>query len=81
VEARGLDLPEKAATFTSSILSGCKLTVAPTKAAVISGKYNNLNTLTITGAKFPISGSGCSTGATASATTTVKLSPNVSVVG
>jgi hypothetical protein len=76
-----LKIPEKGATFSSSALAGCKITVAPTKASSISGKYDNKSTWTISKSAFPISGSGCSTGATATATATVVYSPAVSVVG
>jgi hypothetical protein len=76
-----LDLPVKAATFSSSILSGCKLTVAPKATGKITGKYNNAGTWTISGSSFAISGSGCSTGATAKATSTVKFAPALKVVG
>jgi hypothetical protein len=76
-----LNIPEKGATFSSSALAGCKITVAPTKASSISGTYNNVSTWTISKSAFPISGSGCSTGATATATATVSFSPAVSVVG
>lgn len=75
-----LKIPVKGATFSSSLLPSCVITVAPTTAGKITGKYDNVNKWTITNSKFPISGAGCTTSATSSATSTVVFSPNVSVV-
>lgn len=75
-----LKVPKAGATFTSSLVSGCVITVAPAGTASIKGAYDNVNTWTIKGAKFPISGSGCTTSATSAATGTLVFTPNVSVV-
>lgn len=75
-----IHLPVKAATFTSSLVSGCTLTIDPTKVGTIVGTYNNKNTLTITKSSFAIKGTGCSSGATASVTESIKFTPGVKVV-
>jgi hypothetical protein len=71
-----LVIPEKGATFTSSVLSGCKITAAPTAAVDVVGTYNSSNgTDTVTSAPIAVKGKGCSATA-ASTTTTVTFSPN-----
>jgi hypothetical protein len=71
-----LVIPEKGATFTSSVLSGCKITAAPTAAVDVVGTYNSSNgTDTVTNAPIAVKGKGCSA-TSASTTTTVTFSPN-----
>ena len=69
-----LKIPQDGATFKSSILSGCTITVAPTGAAKVKGAYNDSNTDTVTNAPIPTSGSGC-TSTTATATGTIVEKP------
>ncbi len=69
-----LNIPKDGATFKSTILSGCTITVAPTAAVKVTGKYNGKNTDTVTNAKIPTKGTGC-TSTTATATATEILSP------
>jgi hypothetical protein len=57
-------IPVKGATVVSSAEPGCTLTAAPTKAAAVSGAYNDINTLTIKNNPLPFSTSaGCPGGA------------------
>jgi hypothetical protein len=70
-----LTVPKAGATFTSNILSGCVITAAPSAAAPVTGAYNGKNTDTVTNAKVPTSGSGC-TSTTAKTSATVILSPS-----
>lgn len=74
-----LTIPKAGATFASSIVSGCLITAAPTKAAAVSGSYNNINTATVSKAPIPVSASGC-TASSATTTATVVFSPNVTGV-
>jgi hypothetical protein len=71
-----LIIPKAGAVFSSSILTTCKITAAPSGPASVTGAYNDVNTDTVTKAAVPVSGSGC----TATGTTTtakVILSPKV----
>jgi hypothetical protein len=69
-----LTMPKAGATFTSSVLSSCVITAAPTKADAIPGSYNGTSTDTVTNGSIPTSGSGC-TSTTATTSATVVLSP------
>ncbi|HEV8064457.1 MAG TPA: hypothetical protein VGP46_06480 [Acidimicrobiales bacterium] len=71
-----LGIPKAGATFSSSIVSGCTVTAAPSGAAGVTGSYNNVNTATISGAKIPVSGKGC-TATAATVTSTVIFTPDV----
>jgi hypothetical protein len=76
-----IGLPKDAATFTSSILSGCVVTIAPSGATTLTGKYNDSNKLTLTKAKFAIGGNAeCAAGPTSTATQTVTFKPGFKVV-
>jgi hypothetical protein len=71
-----LVVPKDGATFTSSILSACTITAAPTAAVKIVGAYNGKNTDKVTNAKIPTKGTGCtSTTATTSATEVLSPAP------
>jgi hypothetical protein len=70
-----LEIPKAGATFTSSALSACTVTAAPKKPAKVKGSYDGTNTDTVSGAKIPTKGSGC-TSSTATATATVVFSPS-----
>jgi hypothetical protein len=64
------------ATFQSSILSACTITAAPNGAVKVVGAYNGKNTDTVTNAKIPTKGTGCtSTTATTSATEVLSPAP------
>ncbi|HEY7948512.1 MAG TPA: hypothetical protein VID75_12615 [Acidimicrobiales bacterium] len=67
-------VPKAGATFSSNILSNCVITAAPKKAVKVKGKFDGNQTDTVSGAKIPTSGSGC-TSSTASTSATVVLSP------
>ncbi|MFZ0665502.1 MAG: hypothetical protein WAM97_07080 [Acidimicrobiales bacterium] len=71
-----LVVPKAGATFKTTFLPSCTITVAPNGPASIVGTYSSTKgTDKAKNASFPVSGSGCS--ATSSeATTTVKFSPN-----
>jgi hypothetical protein len=69
-----LVIPKAGATFTSSVVSGCVITVAPTATAKVTGAYDDVSTVTDKNASVPVSGSGC-TATAAKATGTIVLSP------
>jgi len=69
-----LSMPKKGATFSSSILSSCVITAAPTARVGIAGSYDGTSTDTVTNAPIPTSGSGC-TSTSAKTSATVVLSP------
>ncbi len=71
-----LVVPKAGATFTSSIVSGCTITAAPTKPASITGPYNDNGTVSDSNAPIPVSASGCSA-STATVSGTILLSPAV----
>jgi hypothetical protein len=73
-----LKIPKAGATFTSSVLSGCVVTVAPTAAASVTGTYDDTNTMTFTNVSFPTGGNNvCSTSATSTSSATEVLNQNV----
>ncbi len=57
-----ITIPKAGATFTDTFIPGCTITVAPSGSATITGTYDDVNTLTLSSASVPVSGSGCSTG-------------------
>ena len=69
-----LTIPKKGATFSSNVLSSCKITAAPNKPDPVTGSYDGKSTDTVKNAAIPTSGSGCSS-STASTSATVVLSP------
>jgi hypothetical protein len=70
-----LVIPKDGATFTSSVLSSCKIIAAPTGAVPVAGKYSSSKgTVTSTKAKIAVKGSGC-TAASTTETATITLSP------
>lgn len=71
-----LHIPMAGATFTSSILRDCVLTVAPTGAVNVTGTYNDAGTIQDTNKTIPVTGAGCSS-STSTVTATVILSPAV----
>jgi hypothetical protein len=71
-----LVIPKAGATFTSSLVGGCVITAEPAKAASVTGTYDNVNTDTVTNAKIPVTGTGCSATA-ASVSATVIFTPDV----
>jgi hypothetical protein len=77
-----MTIPKAGLVDSNSSGSSCKITVAPTAAATVTGTYNDGGTFTITGATIPLSTSGCPvspTSATFSATYT--LSPAIFDMG
>jgi hypothetical protein len=71
-----LGVPQNAGTFTSTLLSGCTGHIAPNGPATLTGKYNDKGQYTLSGAKLPISGTGCTTPATAGVSATIIVSPS-----
>jgi hypothetical protein len=72
-----LVIPKAGATFKSSILPSCTVTAAPTATADVTGTYSSsAGTDTVNGANIPTKGTGCTTSANATTTTTVTFSPN-----
>lgn len=68
-------IPKKGASFTSSVLSGCTVTAAPSGSVKVTGSYDGTNTDTVTNAPIKTKGTGC-TSTTASTSATVVLSPS-----
>jgi hypothetical protein len=71
-----LVVPKAGAIFTTSVLPGCKITVAPTKAASIAGSYNEDGVDQVTNASFAVAGNAICSASTSEATSTVDFSPN-----
>jgi hypothetical protein len=72
-----LTIPKAGATFSSSTLSSCVITAAPSAAAGVTGTYNSsTGTDTVSKAKIPTVGSGCTTSADSTTSATVVLTPN-----
>jgi hypothetical protein len=69
-------IPKAGATFQSSIVSGCVITVAPTAPFSFSSKYDDVSKSTVN-VKLPVSGSGCSSSPTSTTTATYTLSPGI----
>jgi len=72
-----LTIPKAGASFSSTILSGCVVTAAPTAAVGVTGKYNDVSTDTVTNAKIAVSSTGCSAASPTTVSATVILSPSV----
>jgi hypothetical protein len=70
-----LTIPKDGAKFKSSVLSSCTVTAAPSGPAGVKGKYDGKDTDTVSGAKIPVKGTGC-TATAASTSSTVVFSPN-----
>jgi hypothetical protein len=72
-----LSIPEKGATFKSSVLSGCTLTAAPTGTDNVGAadNYNNNGVITYSSDPITVSGKGC-TAKELEVTATVDLTPN-----
>lgn len=74
-----LTMPEGGATFSSSLVSGCVVTAAPTAAATISGAFKKTGTLkgvdTVEDAPIPVSATGCSASSPSTISATVDLAP------
>lgn len=72
-----LTIPQAGATLQSSAAPGCVVTIASTGPAPATGTFNDKSTIKVVNAAIPTSGSGCSSGATATATGTIVLSKSV----
>lgn len=71
-----LDIPKAGATFSSSILSSCMITVEPSAAGKVTGSYSSsAGSVTVTNASIPTTGSGC-TSTAASTSATIDFTPN-----
>lgn len=70
-----LTIPKAGATFSSSLVSGCTITVAPTAAHSVTGSYNDSSTATVKNQSIPVSATGCSSASTSTVTATIVLSP------
>jgi hypothetical protein len=68
-----LTIPKAGATFASSLLSGCVITVAPTKAVTVSGTYNDVNTITVKNASIPVVGNSKCTASASTISGTIVL--------
>jgi hypothetical protein len=71
-------IPKGGMTVTSSVISGCTLTLAPSGPASLAGTYNDSNTSVLTNVAAPASGSGCTAGATVTVSGTLVLSKTLS---
>lgn len=64
-----LTVPQAGATFKSSLLPSCTVTVAPKSPDVVTGSFDDSNTITYSNSSMPVAGSGCTfTGVTVTAT-------------
>jgi hypothetical protein len=71
-----LVIPKAGATFSSSVLSSCVVTAAPTAAVKVKGTYSSsAGTDTTNNVAIAVKGTGC-TATSSSITTTVTFSPN-----
>jgi hypothetical protein len=60
-----ITIPKAGATFTSSAVRSCTITVAPSGSASITGAYDDVNTLSFSSASIPVSGAGCTASSSA----------------
>jgi hypothetical protein len=72
-----LTIPKAGATIVSSVLSTCKITVAPSGPANAVANYNDVNRAGLNKAPIPTSGTGCTTSATGSFSAIYILSPGI----
>ncbi len=70
-----LVIPKAGATFSSSVETGCVITVAPTAGVKVSGPYNDAGTATVTNAKLAVSGAVCTASGTTVSATLVLSTP------
>jgi hypothetical protein len=74
-----ITIPKAGSTFKSTLDPACVVTVAPNGPVTITGTYNDVKTLKISGATVPVMPSAScpsGTGTTAKVSTTITLSPN-----
>jgi hypothetical protein len=79
--AGSLTVPKAGATITFNVASGCVVTLSPSAETRITGPYNDVNTFTISDAKLPATGSGCTVNKPVSVSATIVLRPGVHVSG
>jgi hypothetical protein len=79
--AGSLNVPKTGATLTFNVLPSCVVTLSPSGETGLTGPYDDGNTLTISDAELPASGSGCSVDKPASVSATIVLKPGVHVNG
>lgn len=71
-----LTIPKAGSTLSSSLVVGCVVTAAPSKADPVKGSYNyKRGSVTVTNRAIPTKGSGC-TSITATTSATIVLTPN-----
>jgi len=71
-----LTIPKAGLTFSSSMVSSCRVTAAPNRKSRLTGSYNGTNTETILHAAIPTRGTGCTSGAVTTATATEVFKPS-----
>ncbi len=75
-----LTVPKDGATFSSSILSACKVIVAPTGPVNELSSYNDAGTAVASNDTLPVQGQGCSA-TTAKVSETLTVTPAIKDVG
>jgi hypothetical protein len=60
--AMRLRIPKAGAIFSSNVLSGCRVTWAPTASVQLAGSYNGVKVETITNQPLAATGTGCTAG-------------------
>ena len=73
-----METPQDGWTFTSSALTGCTVTLAPSGPAIEKGRYNDLDTGTWTNVPYPTTGSGCTVTGNPVFSATIDVSPDES---
>lgn len=71
-----LTVPKDGATFSSTILSSCKVIVAPTAPVPEASSYNDAGTAVATNDTLPVMGQGC-TATTSKVSETLTVSPAI----
>jgi hypothetical protein len=72
-----LTIPKAGETIKPSVLAGCTVIVAPTAPASVKAGYNDVNTVSLSSASVPVSGSGCTAGATGKLSATYVVTPGI----
>jgi hypothetical protein len=76
-DSLSLGIPKAGATFASSLLSGCVITVAPTAAISLKGSFNDATTVNDKNAPLPVAGNSKCTTTTGAVTGTIVLSKSI----
>jgi hypothetical protein len=72
-----LTVPKDGATFSSNVLSACKVIVAPNGPVNEASSYNDAGTAVASHDALPVKGSGCTTSPTSSVSETLTVTPAI----